>query len=88
MKIAKKPSIDRLGRVVVPKAIREQAGLRPGVPLAIRYSDGCVQIEPEPAEVTIVSRGRLRVAVPSEALPPLSDEIVRQTRNQVREQRG
>ena len=84
MKVAKKPSIDRQGRIVVPKATREQAGLRPGVPLSICYNDGCVEIRPEPAEVKVISRGRLSVAAPSEALPELSDGIVRQARNQVR----
>ena len=88
MKTAKKPSIDRLGRVVVPKAIREQAGLQPGMPLSIRYDDGRIEIEPEAAEVEIVARGKLRVAVPAQALPTLSAEAVRRTQDKVRKDRG
>ena len=73
---------------MVPKAIREQAGLRPGVPLSFRFSDGRIEIEPEPAEVRVVARGKLRVATPVSDLPALSDETVSRTREDLRTRRG
>jgi len=33
-------TIDRAGRIVVPKAIREELGLRPGIELELRADDG------------------------------------------------
>jgi AbrB family looped-hinge helix DNA binding protein len=42
-----KSIIDRAGRVVIPKAIREAAGLKPGSALTIAYRDGQVVIEPK-----------------------------------------
>ena len=35
-----KCTIDRSGRLVIPKAIRELAGYTPGVELSIEYRDG------------------------------------------------
>jgi AbrB family looped-hinge helix DNA binding protein len=38
-------TIDRAGRVVIPKQIREAAGLKPGVALSIEYMNGRIEIE-------------------------------------------
>lgn len=84
MNITKKASIDAVGRVVVPKAIREAAGLKPGVALEIRCRDGRVEIEPAPRAVRIVKRGKVYVAVPEEPSSPLTRESVRETQEAIR----
>jgi AbrB family looped-hinge helix DNA binding protein len=38
--------MDKAGRLVLPKAIREEAGIEPGIPLRIAVRDGRVEIEP------------------------------------------
>jgi AbrB family looped-hinge helix DNA binding protein len=38
-------TIDGAGRVVIPKPIREAAGLKPGTGLRIDYRDGKIEIE-------------------------------------------
>jgi AbrB family looped-hinge helix DNA binding protein len=38
-------TIDRAGRVVIPKPIRDAAGLKPGAALSIEYRDGRIEIE-------------------------------------------
>lgn len=81
-------TIDAAGRLVVPKEIRDAAGLAPGVRLAIRFRGGLVEIEPEPREVRIEQKGALRVAVPVEDAPPLDRETVAATREAIRAQRG
>ena len=40
--------MDAAGRLVVPKAIREAAGLVAGMPLAITVSEGRIEIAPAP----------------------------------------
>lgn len=77
-------TIDGAGRLVIPRDIREQAHLEPGVPLEIRFRDGRVEIEPVPRQVEIVKRGRIRVAVPSAASTRLTAGVVRRTRDRVR----
>jgi AbrB family looped-hinge helix DNA binding protein len=55
-------TIDRAGRVVIPKPIREAAGLEPGSPLKIEYRDGRVEIERKSPKVRIVRKGTVLVA--------------------------
>ena len=78
-------TIDGAGRLVIPRDIREQAHLEPGVPLEIRFRDGRIEIEPAPVSVEIVKRGRLRVAVPSGAAPRLTEKAVREVRDRLRQ---
>ena len=56
-----KNTIDRAGRVVIPKAIREAAGLKLGTPLEIAYRDGRIVIEPK-SKMRLVRKGGLLVA--------------------------
>jgi AbrB family looped-hinge helix DNA binding protein len=51
-----KSTIDRAGRIVVPKAIREAAHLRPGTVVRFRVQGGHVEIEPVPLTVTLQRR--------------------------------
>jgi AbrB family looped-hinge helix DNA binding protein len=55
-------TIDRAGRIVIPKSIREAAGLRPGLSLKIELRDGRVEIEPVAPSVRLVRKGGLLVA--------------------------
>lgn len=70
-------AIDAAGRVIVPKALRDELGLSPGVPLEIRSLDGSLLIEPIPTPVTLTRRGKRLVAKPSVRLPKLTREEVR-----------
>lgn len=79
-----KVSIDSAGRLVVPKKLREAAGLEPGMPLEIRLHDGRLEIEPEPRKVRLVREGRLLVAVPEEPGEPLTQEMVEETLREIR----
>jgi AbrB family looped-hinge helix DNA binding protein len=79
--------MDRAGRLVIPKAIRHQAGLRPGTPLEVRWQDGRIEIEPAPVPVSLVRRGRLLVAVPAVEVEPLTAETIEATRRGLQLQR-
>jgi len=45
--------MDRAGRIVVPKPIREAANLRPGTEVEFRVQGGHVKIEPVPLLVAL-----------------------------------
>ena len=84
---AMRTTIDSAGRLVIPKAVRQQARLEPGMPLEIRVREGHIEIEPVPVDVDIRPRGRLVVAVPRTAVPPLNSETVEATRRRLRKDR-
>jgi AbrB family looped-hinge helix DNA binding protein len=80
-----KTTIDAAGRVVIPREIRRVAGLSAGTELEVRIRDGLVELEPQPASVRLVRRGRFLVAVPEHDVPPLTVETVTETRRKLRE---
>lgn len=80
--------MDRAGRLVIPKEVRREARLPPGVPLEVRWREGRIEIEPAAARVRLRRRGRILVAVPQDKLPPLEPETVEETRQRLLEERG
>jgi AbrB family looped-hinge helix DNA binding protein len=76
-------TIDAAGRLVIPKEIRARAGLRPGMPVDVRWHDGRVEIEPAPAAVSFVRRGRFVVAAPLHEGLVLTMTEVEETRDAV-----
>jgi AbrB family looped-hinge helix DNA binding protein len=81
-------TIDSAGRLVIPKEVRQQAQIGPGMLLEVRLREGRIEIEPAPLEITIRRRGRLAVAVPRDAVPPLTSETVEETRRRLRRERA
>jgi len=79
--------MDSAGRLVLPREIRDQAKLEPGMPLRIAFRDGRVEIEPMPREVRIVRKGRMRIAVPIQESEALRSDAVREATTSVRERR-
>src|SRR6266487_2907542 len=83
-----KTTIDHAGRVVIPKEIRRESGIKPGRPLEIRWEKGAVVITPAPLEVKLERKGRLLVAVPAKDASRLSADTVERTRKSLRKERS
>lgn len=79
-----KSTIDAAGRIIVPKAMRDTLGLKPGQPLELRVGDGRLEIEIASTPMQLKKRGKGMVAVPDEELPPLTADQVRETLDRVR----
>lgn len=77
-------SIDRLGRVVVPKPIRDRLQLQGGEQLDVEERDGVIELRPAPLAVRVVDTPQGPVAEPLEEIPPLTDALVRAALEQVR----
>src|SRR5687767_15857667 len=75
-----KTTIDHAGRLVIPKDIRRESGIKPGMPLEVRWEKGAIAITPAPLSVKLERKGRLLVAVPTKDAPRLSTETVERTR--------
>jgi AbrB family looped-hinge helix DNA binding protein len=70
-------TIDRVGRVVIPKEIRQEAGIEPGMPLQVTCREGRIEIEPRRRPIRIVKKGRLQIAESVEVGEPLTRAAVR-----------
>lgn len=77
-------TIDRVGRLVIPKEIREQAGIEPGVPLHISCREGQIILEPRRRPIRIEKRGRIQVAVSVEPGEPLTRTAVNHAQKNAR----
>ena len=77
-------TIDAAGRIVVPKAIREELALYGGQELELTAVDGRIEIEVPPSEIHLEERDGHLVAVPDRPIPPLTDEMVRETLEKIR----
>jgi AbrB family looped-hinge helix DNA binding protein len=81
-------TMDNAGRLVIPKAIREEAEIEPGTPLDIEVDDGVIKIEPRAREVTLVRKGRWLIARRNRQGPPLTNEDVNRVIDKIRNERG
>ena len=72
-------TIDRAGRLVVPKPIREEAQLHPGTRVRFRVLEGRVEIEPVPLAVTFKRSGTSLIAVADTEGETLTTEEVERT---------
>ena len=79
-----KTTIDSAGRLVVPKALRQALGFRPGQVLELRAGEGRLEVEIAATPMALKRRGKGVVAIPGESLPPLTAENVRETMERVR----
>jgi AbrB family looped-hinge helix DNA binding protein len=79
-------TIDAAGRVVIPKALRDEAGLAPGTEIEVELRDGRIEIEPAMVPMRVVKRGGSVVIEPvgDVELPPLTTEDVRDLLERVR----
>jgi len=72
-----KATIDKAGRVVIPKAIRDQVGIQAGA-VEIRAEGASIRIQPVANDTVTEQRGRL-------VIPPsgnvLTEEVVRALRD-------
>jgi AbrB family looped-hinge helix DNA binding protein len=78
-------TIDRAGRIVVPKAMRDELGITPDTPLEIEVVDDHIELSPPPSSARIVEGPCGPVIETSGGT--ITDEMVRETLEAVRERR-
>jgi AbrB family looped-hinge helix DNA binding protein len=70
-------TIDGAGRVVIPKALRDAAGISAGVELDIELRDGRIEIEAAATAMLVVAREGGAVIEADGELPVLTADAVR-----------
>ena len=69
------------GRIVIPAAIREQMGIRPGDNLYMDVEDGALRIESHPARIRRIQRELAPYITPGRLL---SEELIAERREEAR----
>jgi AbrB family looped-hinge helix DNA binding protein len=77
-------TIDAAGRIVVPKALREELGFSAGQELELRAANGVLEIEVPSTPMRLETRQGNLVATADLEMPELSPELVRETLEQIR----
>jgi len=77
-------TIDKAGRVVVPKAMRDALGLRGGAEIEIALVDGHIEIEPVASHIRLERKDGRLVAMSDREMPALTAEMVRDVLEQIR----
>jgi AbrB family looped-hinge helix DNA binding protein len=80
-------TIDHAGRLVIPKDIRRESGIKPGMPLEVRCENGIITITAAPLPVKLEWKGRLLVAAPTKDTPSLKKNKVERTRRELHKER-
>ncbi|HEV2952633.1 MAG TPA: AbrB/MazE/SpoVT family DNA-binding domain-containing protein [Candidatus Dormibacteraeota bacterium] len=68
-------AVDKAGRIVVPKALRDQLGLEPGTELEAEVEGGRLVARPIGPEVVLVLEGGRLVATSPSATKMTDDEL-------------
>jgi AbrB family looped-hinge helix DNA binding protein len=78
-------TIDAAGRVVIPKPMRDELGLRAGIEVELTLRDGRIEIEPVSKPVRLVERdGFLAAEVDDDEEGPLTSSEIRDVLDRLR----
>jgi AbrB family looped-hinge helix DNA binding protein len=77
-------TIDGAGRIVIPKPLREQAGLRAGSEVDVELRDGRIEIEPTSSDMRLVDVDAGATIEAAGEMPLLTAEQVRDVLEHVR----
>ncbi|HWZ32057.1 MAG TPA: AbrB/MazE/SpoVT family DNA-binding domain-containing protein [Bryobacteraceae bacterium] len=80
-------TIDRAGRVVIPKALRERAGIAPGTQVELREIDGVIQLIAPRPQGRIVNEDGVWVWESAPGTPPITQEQIDEAIEELREGR-
>ena len=64
---------------MIPKPLRDALGIQAGQLLELEVRDGRLEIEAAPVEMQLQKRRNGPVAVPKQAMPTLTADLVRET---------
>ena len=81
-------TIDSAGRLVIPKSLRDAAGITADTPLEVSFRDGRLEIEPVPLDIELEERDGVVVAIALKQIPVLRAADVDATVDRIRRERS
>jgi AbrB family looped-hinge helix DNA binding protein len=80
-----KATIDKAGRIVIPKDVRRITGMHAGQKVEFIIQEGDVLLHPMEVPKRAVRRGQFTFIAPEGPIEPLTDEIIEKTLTKIRE---
>lgn len=77
-------TIDRAGRLVIPKPLRDRLGIAAGGDVEVTEHDGVIEVRPVAVEARVVDTTSGPVVEATGPVPPLTDRLVQATIDDVR----
>ena len=77
-------AIDKVGRIVIPKPMRDALGISGPTELELTEHDGHLELTVPYIKAHLEERDGFTVIVPDQPVPPLTYELVRETLERVR----
>jgi len=77
-------AIDGVGRIVIPKPMRDELGIDGPTELELTAVDGALELTVPYVKAHLEDRDGHTVIVPDEPVPPLTTELVREVLERVR----
>jgi AbrB family looped-hinge helix DNA binding protein len=77
-------AIDKVGRIVIPKSMRDELGIDGPTELELTEHDGKLELTVPYIKAHLEDRDGHTVIVPDEPVPPLTTELVREVLERVR----
>jgi AbrB family looped-hinge helix DNA binding protein len=77
-------AIDGVGRIVIPKPMRDALGIKGPAELELTEVDGRLELTVPYIKVHLEDRGGRTVIVPDEPVAPMTTELVREVLERVR----
>lgn len=78
--------IDRFGRVVLPKGIRDRLGIVPGTEFEVEETEDAILLKPVSKKAKIINKGGVWVI--RTGGPPITQEEVNETRERIWKERA
>jgi AbrB family looped-hinge helix DNA binding protein len=77
-------AIDNVGRIVIPKQLRDELGIDGPTELELNAADGALELTVPDMPAHLEVRDGLSVIVPDQPVPPIDSELVRAVLERVR----
>ena len=76
-------TLDDRGRIVIPEAVRDQLGLKPGMMLVVETEEkGGVRLRPQPEQPVLINKDGIWV-IQGEILEDLTDVVKRERERRI-----
>ncbi|WP_025228261.1 AbrB/MazE/SpoVT family DNA-binding domain-containing protein [Fimbriimonas ginsengisoli] len=81
-------SVDRFGRIVIPKKMRDRLGMHPGTPITIEESEGKIEITVDEGSSALARDSNGHLVLTGKLIAPMKDFVATAREDRMRQVLG